>query len=267
MRTIRIKNVQYFYILHSSTQIIERVPMCKEFDITAKVTEGKKYAGYGSEYRKMGNYATVLFGGGGAKALKESYPEAEFVDNKLLDNGTAYDGNQGTPQTYAVRRANFYTENGKKMHPVANRLYALVEVDAKYFAHSFVWLSQSIDSQGVIQGYSTMAALDGNTYSLEAKVNGETSQVRLGSTGAISCYVDGVQKSRTISPTAFGVQRGYVIVISGASNSAGLLPDTEYRITCVIKTLDGVELNTNRVVVLYTGQFTQDTLTARIEEI
>lgn len=107
MRTIRIKNVQYFYILHSSTQIIERVPMCKEFDITAKVTEGKKYAGYGSEYRKMGNYATVLFGGGGAKALKEAYPEAEFVESKLSDNGTAYDGNQGSPTTYAVRRANF----------------------------------------------------------------------------------------------------------------------------------------------------------------
>ena len=267
MRTIRIKNVQYFYILHSSTQIIERVPMCKEFDITAKVTEGKKYAGYGSEYRKMGNYATVLFGGGGVNALKESYPEAEFVDNKLLDNGTAYDGNQGTPATYAVRRANFYTENGKKMHPVANRLYALVEVDAKYFEHSFVLLTQSIDSQGVIQGYSTMAALDGNTYKIDAKVNGEESQVALSATGSISCYVDGVQKNWSIQPTTFGVQRGYVLTIRGASNIAGLLPDTEYRITCIIKTLDGVELNTNRVVVLYTGQFTQDTLTARIEEI
>lgn len=267
MRTVKIKNVQYFYILHSSTQIIERVPMCKEFDITAKVTEGKKYAGYGKDYGKKGSYATVLFGGGGAKALKESYPDAEFVDNKLLDNGTAYDGNQGSPTTYAVKRANFYTENGKKMHPVANRLYALVEVDAKYFEHSFVWLTQSIDSQGVIQGYSTMAALDGSTYTAEAKVNGEASQVRTGSTGAIYCYVDGVQKSWNIQPSAFGVQRGFVIEIRGTNNSAGLLPDTEYRITCIIKTLDGVELNTHRVVVLYTGQFTQDTLTARIEEI
>ena len=267
MRTVKIKNVQYFYILHSSTQIIERVPMCKEFDITAKVTEGKKYAGYGSEYKKMGNYATVLFGGGGAKALKEAYPEAEFMDNKLLDTGTAYDGNQGTPTTYAVRKAYFYTENGKRMHPVANRLYALVEVDAKYFVHSFVWLNQSIDSQGVIQGYSAMAVLDGNSYTFEAKVNGEESQVRIGTSIPISCYVDGVSKNLNISPTAFGVQRGYVLEIRGANNAAGLLPDTEYRITCVIKTLDGVEHNSHRVVVLYTGQFTQDTLTARIEEI
>ena len=112
-----------------------------------------------------------------------------------------------------------------------------------------------------------MAALDGNTYKIYAKVNGEKSQVKLAASGNISCYVDGVQKSWNISPTDFGVQRGFVLVISGASNSAGLLPDTEYRITCIITTLDGVELNTNRVVVLYTGQFTQDTLTARIEEI
>lgn len=267
MRTVRIRNVQYFYILHSSTQIIERVPMCKEFDITAKVTEGKKYAGYGSEYRKMGNYATVLFGGGGAKALKESYPDAEFVDNKLLDNGTAYDGNQGVPTTYAVRKAYFYTENGKKMHPIANRLYAIVEVDAKYFEHSFVWLTQSIDSQGVIQGYSAMAVIDGNTYTFDAKVNGEESQVGLAPKGLISCYVDGVLKQWQIQPSAFGVQRGYVLDIKGSNNSAGLLPDTEYRITCIIKTMDGVELNTNRVVVLYTGQFTQETMRATIEEI
>lgn len=94
------------------------------------------------------------------------------------------------------------------MHPVANRLYALVEVDAKYFEHNIVWLTQSVDSQGVIQGYSTMAALDGNTYSLEAKVNGETSQVRLGSTGAIACYVDGVHKSWNIQPTVFWRSKG-----------------------------------------------------------
>lgn len=269
MRTVKIKNIQYFYILHSSTQIIERVPMCKEFDITAKVTEGKKYGGYGKSYEKMGDYATVLFAGGGAKALKEAYPNAEFVNNQLQDNGSDYDGNQGTPVQYAVKKADFfYREYGKTMHPVADRLYALVELDSKYFKHSFVFFSQSVDSQGYVNAFGVFAALDGTYYqSVKAFINGAESSVKLGTRFPMLITVDGVPKTFTINPSNLGVSRGVVAAIGGSIPSASLQPETEYRMAFIVTTLDGVEMNTHRIVVLYTGQFTPSTMRATIEEI
>ena len=256
--------IQYFYVLHTSTQVIEKIELVNSFDITSLVASGKVYGGYGSEYRSAGDYATVLFTGGGESALHEQYPNAQFVDGELQDNGTVYTGNELTP-TNAVRRAYYYTSDGRTMTPVADTLYTLIELDNKFLTHYFFFALDSIDSNDVVNAFGIFGVLESSYYSSAKLI---CNDVDYGGSAVssltLSYEVDGTSKTYTLSPTNFGVTRGYIVHASELHTSSSIFQaNTRYQIQFVVTTRDGVEINADKYIILNTADFTSSHMSVK----
>ena len=258
--------IQYFYVLHTSTQVIEKIELVNSFDITSLVASGKVYGGYGSEFRRAGDYATVLFAGGGEAALHEQYPNAQFVDGKLQDNGTVYTGNELTPAG-AVRSTYYYTSDGRTMTPVADTLYTLIELDNKFLTHYFFFASDSIDSNDVVNAFGIFGVLESGYYSSIKFIVDETDYTATTATSYTFSYtVDGTSKTYQVKPTNFGVTRGFIAVTSEllTGNAATIFQaNTRYQIQFVVTTKDGVEINADKYIILETADFTSSHMSVK----
>ena len=139
LTNIRVTNIGYFYVYHSSDQSVDTYPVNGTFDITALVADGYLYGGYYSDYKKAGTYA------GG--------PYATYDGTSYAGAITGYwDGSAA------------YTENGMSMTPVAGRTYYLKEVPDEYFMPYMAVVYDSYADPNTAEDMYLISATDDKNY-------------------------------------------------------------------------------------------------------
>lgn len=263
--------VEYFYVYHTATGIIERFAVQPHFNLVDKVTSGRVYAGYcnvlGADDKAGGDYARAIKAG----TFEQDYPSVQFVDNKLQDiNCYTYDGSSLTARdadNKAFRlvptKGSFYTDqNASDFTPVADTIYYLLEPLANYYKLRFVYPSAAVDSNHVLQCYGFWFAVDHNYLSsLSYYIDDvEVASASLATSQTVNYTVNGSNKTLKVNASALGLSRCYVAASSAICKSNTSSPfalNTQYTIKGRITFLDGYVMET-RTILFDTADGTTD---------
>lgn len=230
LTNIRVTNIGYFYVYHSSDQSVDTYPVNGTFDITALVADGYLYGGYYSDYKKAGTYA------GG--------PYATYDGTSYAGAITGYwDGSAA------------YTENGMSMTPVAGRTYYLKEVPDEYFMPYMAVVYDSYADPNTAEDLYLISATDDKNYQdfgLLAE-NTYTQEKEFALSFAVQQQVNVSTKTVITAKTAFGVPTGYLGVWNAGEE---LTVDNNFTYRPYVVTPDGVTVYGTTTRTVYTGDVT-----------
>lgn len=158
-----------FYVYHSGTKTVERLPMAVKGVAYSDAEDGKKF----NIFAETGKYAEegqgFLYGGyyhayKGSTIKEDEGATLTYTDNKVTDtNGTAYSYQyikESSKGAWDGTKA--YTENGKTMVPVRDITYFLKEVPDSYllpYTH-YTYYKES----KMIAGLLTISGIDDLNY-------------------------------------------------------------------------------------------------------
>ena len=227
---IRVTNIGYFYVYHSSDQSVDTYPVNGTFDITALVADGYLYGGYYSDYKKAGSYE------GGSKATYD---------------GTNYTGAiAGYWDSSAA-----YTANGSMMIPVAGQTYYLKEVPEDYFKPYMAVVYDSYADPNTAEGLYLISATDDKNYlefGLEA-VNSYTQEKAFAMSFTFQQEINTSAKTVITAKSAFGVPAGYLGVWNANEE---LTENNSFYYRPYVVTPDGVKVYGTTTRTVYTGDVT-----------
>lgn len=227
---IRVTNIGYFYVYHSSDQSVETYPVNGTFDITALVADGYLYGGYYNDYKKAGSY--------------EGGPEATY-------DGTNYTGAiAGYWDSSAA-----YTANGSTMIPAAGQTYYLKEVPEDYFKPYMAVVYDSYADPNTAEGLYLISATDDKNYQefgLEA-VNSYTQEKAFAMSFTFQQEINTSAKTVITAKSAFGVPAGYLGVWNANEE---LKENNTFDYRPYVVTPDGVTVYGTTTRTVYTGDVT-----------
>ena len=230
LTNIRVTNIGYFYVYHSSDQSVDTYPVNGTFDITALVADGYLYGGYYSDYKKAGSYE------GGSKATYDGTNYAGAI--------TGYwDGSAA------------YTANGTTMIPVAGQTYYLKEVPDEYFMPYMAVVYNSYADPNTAEDLYLISATDDKNYQdfgLLAE-NTYTQEKEFALSFAVQQQVNVSTKTVITAKTAFGVPTGYLGVWNAGEE---LTVDNNFTYRPYVVTLDGVTVYGTTTRTVHTGDVT-----------
>lgn len=227
---IRVTNIGYFYVYHSSDQSVDTYPVNGTFDITALVADGYLYGGYYSDYKKAGSYE------GGSEATYDGTNYAGAI--------TGYwDGSAA------------YTANGTTMIPVAGQTYYLKEVPDEYFMPYMAVVYDSYADPNTAEDLYLISATDDKNYQdfgLLAE-NTYIQEKEFALSFAVQQQVNVSTKTVITAKTAFGVPTGYLGVWNAGEE---LTVDNNFTYRPYVVTLDGVTVYGTTTRTVHTGDVT-----------
>lgn len=230
LTNIRVTNIGYFYVYHSSDQSVETYPVSGTFDITSLVANGYLYGGYYSDYKKAGSY--------------EGGPTATYDGTNYAGAITGYwDGSAA------------YTANGTTMIPVAGRTYYLKEVPEDYFKPYMVLIYDSYANPNTAEDLYLISATDDKNYQdfgLLAE-NTYTQEKEFALSFAVQQQINVSTKTVITAKTAFGVPTGYLGVWHAGEE---LTADNHFTYRPYVVTPDGVTVYGTTTRTVYTGDVT-----------
>lgn len=230
LTNIRVTNIGYFYVYHSSDQSVDTYPVNGTFDITALVADGYLYGGYYSDYKKAGSYE------GGSEATYDGTNYAGAI--------TGYwDGSAA------------YTANGTTMIPVAGQTYYLKEVPDEYFMPYMAVVYDSYADPNTAEDLYLISATDDKNYQdfgLLAE-NTYTQEKEFALSFAVQQQVNVSTKTVITAKTAFGVPTGYLGVWNAGEE---LTVDNNFTYRPYVVTLDGVTVYGTTTRTVHTGDVT-----------
>lgn len=230
LTNIRVTNIGYFYVYHSSNQSVDTYPVSGSFDITALVADGYLYGGYYSDYKKAGSY--------------EGGPNATY-------DGTSYAGAiAGYWDSSAA-----YTANGTTMIPVAGQTYYLKEVPEDYFKPYMAVVYDSYVDPNSAEGLYLISATDDKNYQdfgLEA-VNAYTQEKAFAMSFIFQQEINTSAKTVITAKSAFGVPAGYLGVWNANEE---LTENNTFYYRPYVVTPDGVKVYGTTTRTVYTGDVT-----------
>lgn len=214
LTNIRVTNIGYFYVYHSSVEDgdIETIEITADnlntdgtFNIVNKTYEGYYYGGYYSQYNKV---------------------------------GTVYEGGTGS-----WSKTNAYTVNGKAMTPVAGETYYLKEVPAKYL-QPYMHVVYDERSQEIVNELKKMYLMTGVDDMNYQEIGLNTVNMTLGTrkTTASFTVVDTVGDTTTTTLTTSSIWgvKGFLGVWDQSSD---LKANYEFSYQPYFVTPDGVIVN------------------------
>lgn len=230
LTNIRVTNIGYFYVYHSSDQSVDTYPVNGTFDITALVADGYLYGGYYSDYKKAGSYE------GGSEATYDGTNYAGAI--------TGYwDGSAA------------YTANGTTMIPVAGQTYYLKEVPDEYFMPYMAVVYDSYADPNTAEDLYLISATDDKNYQdfgLLAE-NTYIQEKEFALSFAVQQQVNVSTKTVITAKTAFGVPTGYLGVWNAGEE---LTVDNNFTYRPYVVTLDGVTVYGTTTRTVHTGDVT-----------
>lgn len=230
LTNIRVTNIGYFYVYHSSDQSVDTYPVSGTFDITALVADGHLYGGYYSDYKKAGSYE------GGSEATYDGTNYAGAI--------TGYwDGSAA------------YTENGTSMTPVAGRTYYLKEVPDEYFMPYMAVVYDTYVEPNTAEDLYLISATDDKNYQdfgLLAE-NTYTQEKEFALSFVVQQQINGGSKTVITAKTAFGVPAGYLGVWHAGEE---LKIDNSFTYRPYVITPDGVTVYGTTIRTVYAGDVT-----------
>ena len=233
----------YFYVEHSSTGIIEKIPLTYDIYWPGLVTTGTKYGGLYSDWAGKGDYASIIENG--------QADTLTFVDGKLQDiNYIAYNGDVFNTSNRFLR-ANAYTSI---QHPVKDTIYYLCEPKDEYF-NTYIELSYTSTN---IDSIYVMTSIDSSVYNtivffVRNIITQDENEYSGRSGSSVGILRDGVSVKISATDLNSSILRGYVSFVS-------VIPEQNscFEIKGQYVTLDGYSLY-NTIKYVYTNNMTTDT--------
>jgi len=239
----------FYYVFHSSTGIIDKVPLEDTRYFNEMVTPDTWYGGVAKEYVGKGTYATQIQNGDFSGLEFDEDGHLQDIDYKPYD-GTV----SNTSQKFV--RTNMYQT---RVTPEKNTLYFIVEVYKEFFV------------QGAKYGYDTVTrdikefvfpyVVDIGLYSSAGvSINGEY----INKHGMASRYTDQIVGTINVTDINEGkAPRGYLVFIKtkadGSTVGITLDLNTYYEIIPTLTTADGIEFQ-GVPAYLYTADMTVDNI-------
>ena len=244
-RTHTDQKRDYFYVFHSSTGIIDKVPLEDTRYFNEMVTPDTWYGGVAKEYVGKGTYATQIQNG--------DFSGLEFdEDGHLQDiNYNPYDG-RVSDASHRFTRLNMYQA---KVTPEKDTLYFIVEVYKEFFVQGFVYGYDT--TTRVINEYFIAFAMDSGLYgNAKFTINGNGIEGRV----ANSITSNTIGKITVANINEGKAPRGYLSFLwSGASGQDVLAANTYYEIIPTVTTPDEVTFY-GVPMYLYTADTTVDNI-------
>ena len=244
-KKIPVKEPEYFYVEHSSTGIIEKLPLVTNVDWSSLVTPGSHYGGLYSVWAGKGDYAAIIEDG--------QADTLTFVDGKLQDvNYTAYNGDV-LNTSCRFTKANAYTSI---QTPVKDTLYYICEPKAEYFTTyiELGYTNTTVDTMYLIIPIDSSQYANVTSF-CKNSITQEEGEYVLRTYSNASIPRNGTRVSINATDLNPSLLRGY---ISYTAN--GLIPEqnTYYELRGQYTTADGYSFYTP-IKYVYAGSVTTNT--------
>lgn len=224
----------YFYICHSSTGIIEKLPLIDDVYWPSLISANSIYGGLYTDWAGKGDYAKAIENG--------EFNNLEFVDGKLQDiNYNSYNGDVSNASN-RFARGKAYTSI---QTPEKNKIYYICEPRIEYFDKTVRRIIY--DNNHNISSLYAVTSIDSNCYSSIKIILKEVGQSE---SNVIDTTISGSfsDSEVTINPSYISpeLQRGYV----ASANIASYLSQNKYYDVCFERvTLDGYKFYSSKFYI------------------